>query len=133
MEIVKTRSGWAVQFEDGTRTKGMTRRAAGERMQMVAKIRADQAAAEEDAKARTARLLAEHGISPIDYRALRPGDLFTWRPEVPPKTVTAARHFDNGGSLIFWEPDRYTGPAFALTLMTPGFPAAYGRIHDNAG
>jgi hypothetical protein len=125
--IVRTRGGWAVQFEDGTRTEAMTRRAAGERMQFVTKVRADQAAAEAEASARTARLLAQHGIELLDYRQLRQGDLFTWRPEVPPKVVTEAQHFDNGGSLIFWEPGKRTPRHEALTLMTPGYPA-YGRI-----
>lgn len=124
LEVVRTRRGWAVQFEDGTRTEDMTKHAAGQRMDRVAALRAEMAAA----AAEKAALLEGHGIGEVDYRKLQPDDLFTWRPEVPPKTVTHVSHFDNGTSLIYWEDGRT--PAWeALTLMTPSYPA-YGQISD---
>jgi len=89
-------------------------------------VRAELAQFEADKADRLARLLAERGIRAIDYRQLKPGDLFTWRPEVPLKTVTDVRHFDSGASLVFWPPDQYTPPAWAMVLMVPGWPAAYG-------
>ena len=76
--------------------------------------------------ARTARLLAEHGIGPVDFRALQPGDLFTWRPEVPPKRVTEVKHLETGASVIEWERGPYTPRGKNVTLMTPGWQA-YGR------
>lgn len=77
------------------------------------------------------RLLAEHGIGPVDFRDLQPGDLFTWRPEVPPKVVAGVKHLDSGASVIEWERGRYTPRGENVTLMTPGYQA-YGRIRDAA-
>jgi hypothetical protein len=126
MAIVRTRQAFAVQFEGGSRTEDMTKRAAIARMESVAAHRAELAAAEAAEQARIDQLLTMHGISRIDYRDLQPGDLFTWRPGSP-KTVTDAKHFDNGASLIIWT-DGQTPPSQALTLMVPGFPAAYGQV-----
>jgi hypothetical protein len=126
MAVVRTRQAFAVRFEGGIRTEDMTKRAAIARMEFVAAHRAELAAAEAAEQARIDQLLAMHGISRIDYRDLRPGDLFTWRPG-PPKTVTEAKHFGNGASLIIWSDGR-TPPWQALTLMVPGFPAAYGQL-----
>ena len=125
MAVVRTRRAFAVRFEGGSRTEDMTKRAAIARMESVAAHRADLAAAEAAEKARIDQLLAEHGISRIDYRDLQPGDLFTWWPG-PPKTVTEAKHFDNGASLIIWT-DGHTPPWQALTLMVPG-SRAYGQV-----
>ena len=126
MAVVRTRRAFAVRFEGGSRTEDMTKRAAIARMEFVAAHRAGVAAAEAAEQARIDQMLAMHGISRIDYRDLQPGDLFTWRPG-PPKTVTQAKHFDNGASLIIWT-DGHTPPCQALTLMVPGFPAAYGQV-----
>jgi hypothetical protein len=129
MEVVKTRSGWAVQFETGHRTDSFTSRLKAQKhMERVAAHRATVEQAEAERAASVAALLARRGIGPVDYRLLQPGDLFTWRPEVPPKVVTKVQHFENGASLILWEPDSYTPPWEALTLMTPQAPA-YGKIN----
>ena len=123
MEVVRTLQGWAVRFEDGTRTEDMTKRAANDRMAFVAAHRAGVAAAEAERAAAVAALLERHGISEIDYRDLQPGDLFTWRPREPPDVVTDVRHFDNGASLIF-----RPGTSCGCILMTPSYPA-YGRVN----
>ncbi len=128
LQVVRTRRGWAVQFEDGTRTEDMSKRAAGQRLDRVTALRAELAAAEAEKAARLVTLLKERGIGEVDYRKLQPGDLFTWRPEVSPKTVTRVSHFGNGASLIYWDDGRT--PAWeALTLMTPSYPA-YGQISE---
>lgn len=132
MKVVRTRRGWAVEFEGGLRTDDMSERAAHAHLDRVMAQRARLAADEEAARARGAELLARHGISEVDYRELKPGDLFTWRPGIPPKVVTEARHFDSGASLILWEPDRYTPPWQAMTLMVPGYPA-YGCHRELSG
>lgn len=124
--VVRTRRAFAVRFEGGSRTEDMTKHAAIARMEFAAAHRAELAAAELAEQARIDQLLGEHGISRINYRDLQPGDLFTWQPG-PPKTVTEAKHFDNGASLIIWT-DGHTPPWQALTLMVPGFPAAYGQV-----
>lgn len=131
MAVVRTRRAFAVRFEGGSLTEDMTKRTAITRMEFVATHRAELAAAEAAARARIDEVLAEHGISRINYRDLQPGDLFAWRPGAP-KTVTEAKHFGNGASLIIWT-DGHTPPWEALTLMVPGFPAAYGQVAAAAG
>ena len=91
-----------------------------------AAIRAELAQFEAGKAARTAALLAERGIGPVDYRDLKPGDLFTWRPEIPPKVVTAVKHSGTGLSVIFWEPGRLDRAPGAFSAMAPGMQA-YGR------
>lgn len=126
MTVVRTKGGWAVRFEDGSRTEGMSRLRALARLDLVQRQRAGLADFGAQHVARIAALLASRGIGEVDYRKLHPGDLFTWRPEVAPKTVTEARHFDSGASLIFWDDGRTPAP-WAMTLMTPPFPA-YGLL-----
>ena len=126
MAVVKVRGGWAVRFETGKKTEAMTKRAAAAYLAQVTAQRAELAAHEAEQEAAKVALLARHGIGPVDFRQLKPGDLFTWRPEIPPKVVTEAKHFDSGASLIIWERGPYTPQGENCTLVTPKYPV-YGR------
>lgn len=84
MRIVKTRRGFAVAADGlpGYAHEG-TRKACQAYIDRATQVRAELAEFEAAAAERVARLLSERGIGPVDYRQLKPGDLFTWRPEVP--------------------------------------------------
>jgi hypothetical protein len=126
-EVVRRGRRFAVRFEDApSYAFEGTKRACLGWIEWSRQVRAELAQFEAGKAARLARLLAERGLRAIDYRQLKPGDLFTWRPEDPLRAVTDVRHFDSGASLVFWPPDRYTPPAWAMVLMVPGWPAAYG-------
>ena len=127
--VEPVRGGWAVRFENGDRTGVMSKRAALAHLDFVRRTRADLADFDARRAARIAALLASRGIGEVDYRELQPGDLFTWLPEVCPKTVTEVRHFDSGASLIFWDDNGRTPPPRAMTLMTSG--PAYGRYRSD--
>lgn len=69
------------------------------------------------------------GIAPIDYRQLQPGDLFTRHADDTIRTVTEVEHLNSGATMIRWEPRRLERACNSWTMMIPGHPECYGRIH----
>ena len=130
MTVVRTRSGWAVSG-DGSMScylrEDRTKTAAADWITAAAHTRVDVAEHGRAQERARAELLASRRIGEIDWRQLRPGDLFTWKAEEPPHRVTRAQHFDNGASLIEFEPGSHTRPCEAQILMTPPH-SAYGRL-----
>jgi len=126
MRVVKTPRGWAVAAgRPYYLTETRTKREAVAWIDRAARGRRGLAEAEHGQAARLAGDLAERGIGAIDYRQLKPGDLFTWaRPDgwIPPAREVIRVDHASGGSLIY-----YADTPGGFILCTPG-TQFYGRI-----
>jgi hypothetical protein len=128
--VVRTRHGYGVRGGGpGNLTEKRTRREAQQWADEATGALARVAAAEVAEDERDAKWLAERGLTEIDYRQLRPGDLYAAGLYRPVRTVTGADHLDSGASLVFHDAsrvERLTGD-FGHLLLVPGFPV-YGVL-----
>lgn len=126
--IVRTRRGFAVRMEGSPAyVHEGTKASSEEYLRNLVRQRAGLQQAEDEKKSREDAWLQEHGIGPVDFRDLKPGDRYTTKPYGPIHEVTQVKHMDNGSSMVYHDltPVERAAHDTPFTLFTPG-SKAYG-------
>lgn len=128
LRVIPVRGGWTVCDDDGyiDVDPWRTKTAALARLAEVEKIRAWLREQEAADQARALAWLERHGLAPVDFRELRPGDTYAYGLYRPVKVVVMAEHFGSGASMIWHElPTGYARPGGEMPfyLLTPSMQA----------